>query len=100
MAANRRAEVDKALADVDFTKNKYQVEFDTTMGKILLDVYPDLAPGQGEAAIQVPKPEASRVEIPKPETSKAETSKAETSRAEAPRAAAMPVFRKDMYDLT
>lgn len=45
MAANRRAEVDKALEDVDFTKNKYQVEFDTTMGKILLDTYPEVAPG-------------------------------------------------------
>ena len=55
MAANRRAEVDKALADVDFTKNKYQVEFDTTMGKILLDVYPDLAPGHAKNLIGLTK---------------------------------------------
>ena len=45
MAANRRAEVDAALEDVDFDKNIYQVEFDTTAGKILVDVYPDVAPG-------------------------------------------------------
>ena len=55
MAANRRAEVDKALADVDFTKNKYQVEFDTTMGKILLDVYPDIAPGHAKNLIGLTK---------------------------------------------
>lgn len=41
---SRRAEVDKALKDVDFTKNKYQIEFDTTLGKIKLDLYPDVAP--------------------------------------------------------
>jgi peptidyl-prolyl cis-trans isomerase B (cyclophilin B) len=35
--------VDAALADVDFDKNTYQVEFETTAGKILLDVYPDVA---------------------------------------------------------
>lgn len=45
MAANRRAEVDEALKDVDFSKNKYQVEFYTTMGKMLLELYPDVAPG-------------------------------------------------------
>lgn len=43
--ANRRAEVDTALKDVDFSKNTYQVEFDTTAGKMLLDLYPDVAPG-------------------------------------------------------
>ncbi len=43
--ANRRAEVDAALKDVDFSKNTYQVEFDTTLGKMLLDMYPDVAPG-------------------------------------------------------
>jgi peptidyl-prolyl cis-trans isomerase B (cyclophilin B) len=53
--ANRRAEVDKALADVDFSKNTYQVEFDTTMGKILLDVYPDVAPGHAKNLIGLTK---------------------------------------------
>lgn len=45
MAANRKAEVDAALANVDFSKHKYQVEFDTTQGKILVDLWPDVAPG-------------------------------------------------------
>jgi peptidyl-prolyl cis-trans isomerase B (cyclophilin B) len=55
VAANRRAEVDKALADVDFSKNTYQVEFDTTMGKILLDVYPDVAPGHAKNLVGLTK---------------------------------------------
>ncbi len=55
MAANRRADVDKALADVDFSKNTYQVEFETTLGKILLDVYPDVAPGHAKNLIGLTK---------------------------------------------
>ena len=55
VAANRRAEVDKALADVDFSKNIYQVEFDTTEGPILLDVYPDVAPGHAKNLIGLTK---------------------------------------------
>lgn len=45
MAANRQAEVDKAVADVDFSKNTYHVEFQTTKGRILLEMFPDVAPG-------------------------------------------------------
>ena len=45
MAASRKAEVDAAVKDVDFAKNDYQIELDTTMGKITLDLYPDIAPG-------------------------------------------------------
>jgi cyclophilin family peptidyl-prolyl cis-trans isomerase len=45
MPANRRAEVDAAIKDVDFTKNSYQVEFETTKGPIRLDLWPDVAPG-------------------------------------------------------
>ena len=55
MAANRRVEVDKALADVDFSKNTYQVEFDTTLGLILLDVYPEVAPGHAKNLIGLTK---------------------------------------------
>ena len=44
MAKNRRAEVDAALEDVDFAQNDYQIEFQTNMGRILLDLYPDVAP--------------------------------------------------------
>lgn len=45
MPASRRIEVDKALEDVDFKKFTYQIEFDTTMGRITIDLYADLAPG-------------------------------------------------------
>lgn len=45
MSRNRRAEVDQALTGVDFSKTTYQIQFDTTMGKIVLDLYPDVAPG-------------------------------------------------------
>lgn len=51
MATNRRAEVDAAIADVDFDKNDYQVEFETTLGKITLDLYPDVAPGHSRNII-------------------------------------------------
>ncbi len=52
---NRRAEVDAALKDVDFSKNTYQVEFDTTMGKMLLDMYPDVAPSHCQNIIGLTK---------------------------------------------
>lgn len=41
---NRKAEVDAAVADVDFTKKTYQIELDTSMGPILLDLLPEVAP--------------------------------------------------------
>jgi peptidyl-prolyl cis-trans isomerase B (cyclophilin B) len=53
--ANRRAEVDAALKDVDFAKNTYQVQLDTTLGTILLDLYPDLAPGHCQNIIGLAK---------------------------------------------
>ncbi len=55
MAANRRAEVDQALKDVDFTKNKYQVQFETTLGTIKLDLYPDIAPGHCQNIVGLTK---------------------------------------------
>ena len=45
MSANRKSEVEAALADVDFEKNNYQVEFQTSLGTILLNLFPDSAPG-------------------------------------------------------
>jgi peptidyl-prolyl cis-trans isomerase B (cyclophilin B) len=45
MAANRQAEVTAAQADLDFSKKTYQLELDTTEGKILLDFWPEVAPG-------------------------------------------------------
>lgn len=57
MPASRRVEVDKALEEMnlDFDKNKYQIEFDTTMGPIRLDLYPDLAPGHVKNIIGLTK---------------------------------------------
>lgn len=55
MPANRRAEVDAALKDVDFDKNTYQVQFETTLGTIKLDLYPDLAPGHCQNIIGLTK---------------------------------------------
>lgn len=45
MAASRKAEVDAAQKTFDFKKNKYQIVLDTTLGKITLDMLPDVAPG-------------------------------------------------------
>jgi len=55
MFGNRRAEVDKALEGVDFEKNTYQIEFDTTAGKILLDLWTDVAPGHCKNIIGLSK---------------------------------------------
>lgn len=55
MSANRRAEVDAALKDVDFSKNKYQVQFETTLGNIVMDLYPDIAPGHCQNIIGLTK---------------------------------------------
>ncbi len=55
MDKNRKAEVDAALEDVDFEKNNYQVEFETTAGKMLLDLYPDVAPGHARNIIGLTK---------------------------------------------
>jgi peptidyl-prolyl cis-trans isomerase B (cyclophilin B) len=45
VAKNRKAEVDTAAKAIDFTKNKYQIELDTTLGKITLNMLPEMAPG-------------------------------------------------------
>lgn len=55
MFGNRRADVDKALEGVDFSKNTYQIEFDTTAGRILLDLWPDVAPGHCKNIIGLTK---------------------------------------------
>ncbi|MCA8987981.1 MAG: peptidylprolyl isomerase [Planctomycetaceae bacterium] len=44
MSKNYRKDVDQATADLDFDKKKYQVVFDTTLGKITLDMWADVAP--------------------------------------------------------
>ena len=55
MPANRRAEVDTAIKDVDFTKNNYVIEFETTKGPIRLDLWPDVAPGHCQNLIGLAK---------------------------------------------
>ena len=55
MSQNRRAEVDAALADVDFDKFDYQVVFETTKGTISMDLYPDVAPGHCKNLIGLTK---------------------------------------------
>lgn len=45
MAKNRKAEVDAAQKEFDFSKNNYQLVLDTSEGKITLDMLPDVAPG-------------------------------------------------------
>ncbi|MFN0054959.1 MAG: peptidylprolyl isomerase [Planctomycetales bacterium] len=45
MPKNRKAEVDAAAKSLDFAKNKYQIELDTTLGTITLDLHSDVAPG-------------------------------------------------------
>jgi peptidyl-prolyl cis-trans isomerase B (cyclophilin B) len=55
MPANRKPEVDAAVKDVDFDKKTYQIELDTTKGKILLDLWPDVAPGHCKNIIGLSK---------------------------------------------
>jgi peptidyl-prolyl cis-trans isomerase B (cyclophilin B) len=45
MAKNRKAEVEAAQKGLDLANKKYQLELDTTLGKITLDMLPDVAPG-------------------------------------------------------
>lgn len=55
MARNRKAEVDAELKNIDFSKNTYQIELDTSMGKILLDLLADVAPGHCQNMIALSK---------------------------------------------
>ena len=55
MSANRKAEVDAAVKEVDFSKNKYQIELDTSTGKITLDLNSDVAPGHCKNMIGLAK---------------------------------------------
>ena len=46
--ANRKAEVDEAKKSLDLKNKKYQLELDTSEGKIVLDMAPEVAPGHVE----------------------------------------------------
>ena len=45
MSKNRQAEVAAAQKTLDLKNKRYQLELDTTHGKIVLDMLPDVAPG-------------------------------------------------------
>jgi cyclophilin family peptidyl-prolyl cis-trans isomerase len=45
MSKNRKAEVEAAQKTLDLKNKKYQLELDTSSGKILLDLHSDIAPG-------------------------------------------------------
>jgi cyclophilin family peptidyl-prolyl cis-trans isomerase len=53
--ANRRADVDAALEDVDLEANDYIVEFETNQGPIRLELWPDVAPGHCKNLIGLAK---------------------------------------------
>jgi peptidyl-prolyl cis-trans isomerase B (cyclophilin B) len=43
--SSKKKDVDAAISDIDFKKNRYQILFNTSMGDIRLDLWPDVAPG-------------------------------------------------------
>lgn len=45
MSKDVSREVKAAQAEIDFSKNKYQIEMQTSAGQIVLDFFPDVAPG-------------------------------------------------------
>ena len=55
MALNRKSEVDAAAKQLDFTKNKYQIALDTSLGKITLDMLSDEAPGHCQNMLALAK---------------------------------------------
>jgi peptidyl-prolyl cis-trans isomerase B (cyclophilin B) len=55
MTANRKAEAEAAVKEVDFSKHKYQIELDTSAGKITLDLNSDVAPGHCKNMIGLAK---------------------------------------------
>lgn len=52
---NWAAEVDASNKTIDFVTKKYQVELDTSLGKIVLDFLPDVAPGHCRNLISLAK---------------------------------------------
>lgn len=55
MPRSRESEVLAEHKNIDFDKNTYQIELDTSMGKVLLDLYPDVAPGHCKNMIALSK---------------------------------------------
>ncbi len=55
MSKNRKAEVETAQKTLDLKNKKYQLELDTSAGKILLDMTPDVAPGHAANMLALAK---------------------------------------------
>jgi peptidyl-prolyl cis-trans isomerase B (cyclophilin B) len=55
MAKNRKPEVEAESAKLDFSKNDYQIVLDTNMGKITLDMLPEVAPGHAKNMLALSK---------------------------------------------
>lgn len=43
--ANVKSQVEAVLSEIDFEKKRYELEMETSKGKITLEFYPDVAPG-------------------------------------------------------
>ena len=52
---NVETKVQEAIRQIDFKKNKYQVEFQTNLGNIKVDLYPDVAPNHCKNVIALTK---------------------------------------------
>jgi peptidyl-prolyl cis-trans isomerase B (cyclophilin B) len=55
MAKNRKAEVDAAAKQIDFSKHSYQIVLDTSAGKITLDLLSNVAPGHAKNMLSLAK---------------------------------------------
>jgi peptidyl-prolyl cis-trans isomerase B (cyclophilin B) len=55
MAKNRKPEVDAAAQKIDFSKNKYQIVLDTSLGQITLDMLGEVAPGHVKNILSLAK---------------------------------------------
>ena len=53
--SNRQSEVQKAIKEIDFAANTYQLELKTNHGSILLDLSPDVAPGHSANLLALAK---------------------------------------------
>jgi peptidyl-prolyl cis-trans isomerase B (cyclophilin B) len=55
MAASVAEQVEAAQADIDFSANSYQIELDTSEGRIAIDLDADVAPGHARNMIALAK---------------------------------------------
>lgn len=55
MKGSRAAEVEALLPTIDFAQTRYQIELETTLGSITLDLLPEVAPGHCRNLIALAK---------------------------------------------